>query len=129
MGSTYLLRSKWIHFRKCIKCSSPAFSDLFQSGEFLMGAGRDEKGCLLSTKKKAVVDVDHYFYLIDVDHPAFFNLVEVDHCLFHGRRRPVEKSRMVDFDQLKRPGWSTSIALFMVKTARFMSYCMIKNII
>ena len=34
--------------------------------------GRDEKGCLLSTKKKAAVDVDHpAFLLVDVDHPAF----------------------------------------------------------
>ena len=50
--------------------------------------GRDEMGCLSSTKKKAVVYIDHYFYLVNVDHPAFFNLVDVDHCLFHGRCQP-----------------------------------------
>ena len=54
--------------------------------------GRDEKGCMPSTMKKAVVDVDHYFYLVDVNHPAFFmvdvghpaffNLVDVDHPAF-----------------------------------------------
>ena len=48
--------------------------------------GRDEKGCLPSTMKKAVVDVNHpAFFMVDVEHPAFFNLVDVNHCLFHGR--------------------------------------------
>ena len=38
--------------------------------------GRDEKGGLLSTEKKAAVDVNHRpsctFLLVDVDHPAIF---------------------------------------------------------
>ena len=55
--------------------------------------GRDEKGCLPSPMKKAVIDVDHpAFFMVDVDHPAFFNLVDVDHCLFHGQ--PLEKGRL-----------------------------------
>ena len=49
--------------------------------------GRDEKGCLLSTKKKATVDVDHRsdssfllvnvskLFLVDVDQTALFQPV------------------------------------------------------
>ena len=59
--------------------------------------GRDEKGCLPSTKKKAVVDVDHYFYLVDVDHPAFF-MVEVDNSAFFMEGW----KRQVDIDQVEK---------------------------
>ena len=63
--------------------------------------GRDEKGCLLSTEKKAVVDVDQLrtevFYW-STSTTAFFNLVDVD--------LPFSK-------------WSTSTCLFLTGQPAF----------
>ena len=73
--------------------------------------------------KKAVVDVDHFFYLVDVEHPAFFNLPfsnwSTSTCFFHfsnwstclfltGRRRPAF-FKLVD---LPFSNWSTLTCLF-----------------
>ena len=72
---------------------------------------------------KGLPAVDHYFYLVDVDHPAFFNQVDIDHCLFHGqplekgrlkkagRHRPLEKGRLKKVGR-RQPSWKRQVKKF-----------------